>query len=450
MAQRKDKTTTIQSEPSDFPIHAFPKKIQEIALGLAESESFHIEYLLVSMLSAAASATGNAIQIRIKGGWTSSPIFYIILVGRPGLGKTPPLSFAYTPIRAYDFQNLSKFKTLMEKTSKEKGNSASAFSQGVSGIKLSRIMVSDFTPEALMQAHNTNQRGIVVFVDEIMGMFNSVNQYSKGQLIEQFLTAYSGKAIDITRCSMEIPIHIEMPCINMIGTAQPKRLLSLFNKGYKDNGLIDRILFAYPFGYKIPYWDYSIKGDPETYKALSDQWQNIINEILALPCDFDETGLVIPTVIDFSNEARDLFYEWRNQTIQHMNVDDEGNEIDERIMKMHLSVARFSLVFQILKWTCNEAELDYVDEESVKSAIQLNEYFENGYKRIEKLIKDDGIPEQKKLFLGNIKSSFTTADAIQAGNEVGMSERATMYTLAQFLSDGYIKKTSRGKYEKLQ
>lgn len=228
MAQRKDKTTTIQSEPSDFPIHAFPKKIQEIALGLAESESFHIEYLLVSMLSAAASATGNAIQIRIKGGWTSSPIFYIILVGRPGLGKTPPLSFAYTPIRAYDFQNLSKFKTLMEKTSKEKGNSASAFSQGVSGIKLSRIMVSDFTPEALMQAHNANQRGIVVFVDEIMGMFNSVNQYSKGQLIEQFLTAYSGKAIDITRCSMEIPIHIEMPCINMIGTAQPKRLLSLF------------------------------------------------------------------------------------------------------------------------------------------------------------------------------------------------------------------------------
>lgn len=419
-----------------------------MAHDLSESESFHIEFLMVSMLSAVASATGNAIHIRIKGGWTSSPIFYIILVGRPGLGKTPPLSFAYRPIRAYDLQNMSKFRAMLEKAQNEKGSAAT--SQVASTMKLSKIMVSDFTPEALMQAHNANQRGIVVFVDEIMGMFNSVNQYSKGQLIEQFLTAYSGKAIDITRCSMEIPIHIEMPCINMIGTAQPKRLLSLFNKGYKENGLIDRILFAYPFGYKIPYWDYSIKGNPETYKALSDQWQNIINEILALPCDFDETGLVVPTVIDFSNEARDLFYEWRNQTIQHMNVDDEGNEIDERIMKTHLSVARFSLVFQILKWTCNEAELDYVDEESVKSAIQLNEYFENGYKRIEKLIKDDGIPEQKKLFLGNIKSSFTTADAIQAGNEVGMSERATMYTLAQFLSDGYIKKTSRGKYEKLQ
>lgn len=412
MAQKKDNRTTTQSDVSDFPLHAFPKKILEMANGLADSESFHIEYLLVSMVSAIASATGNALQIRIKGGWTSSPIFYIILVGRPGLGKTPPLDFAYRPIRAYDFQNLSKFRAMIEKAQNEKGSSTSAFGQGASSIKLSKIMVSDFTPEALMQAHNANQRGIVVFVDEIMGMFNSVNQYSKGQLIEQFLTAYSGKAIDITRCSMEIPIHIEMPCINMIGTAQPKRLLSLFNKGYKDNGLIDRILFAYPFGYKIPYWDYTKRNSSDAYKALAEQWENIINDILSLPCDFDKTGLVVPTILDFTNDARDLFYVWRNETILHMNVDDEGNEIDERIMKTHLSVARFSLIFQIMKWTCNEAELDYVDEDSVKSAILLNEYFENCYNRIEKLIKYDEALVKKEGLKADKK--HTSEDRLQS------------------------------------
>lgn len=116
MAQKKDNRTTNQSDVSDFPLHAFPKKILEMANGLADSESFHIEYLLVSMVSAIASATGNALQIRIKGGWTSSPIFYIILVGRPGLGKTPPLDFAYRPIRAYDFQNLSKFRAIGKAT----------------------------------------------------------------------------------------------------------------------------------------------------------------------------------------------------------------------------------------------------------------------------------------------------------------------------------------------
>lgn len=96
---------------------------------------------------------------------------------------------------------------------------------------LQRTVISDFTPEALMQAHNVNQRGIVAFVDEIMGMFNTVNQYSKGQLIEQLLTAHSGKPLDITRCSLDIPIHIEQPCINIIGTTQTKRVHELVDKG---------------------------------------------------------------------------------------------------------------------------------------------------------------------------------------------------------------------------
>ena len=429
-------------ERTGFPLEVLPQAVQSLILDMATYENYKIEFIATAMLSAVSAALGGAYRIRIKGDWQSSGALYVILVGRPGLGKTPPLEAAYRPIRKRDYALFKVYEAEMEEWK----------AAGENGKKpvLKRTVVSDFTPESLLLTHHNNPRSVVILVDEIMGMFNSVNQYSKGQLIEQFLTAYSGKAIDITRCSMEIPIHIEMPCINMIGTAQPKRLLSLFNKGYKDNGLIDRILFAYPFGYKIPYWDYTKRNSSDAYKALAEQWENIINDILSLPCDFDKTGLVVPTILDFTNDARDLFYVWRNETILHMNVDDEGNEIDERIMKTHLSVARFSLIFQIMKWTCNEAELDYVDEDSVKSAILLNEYFENCYNRIEKLIKDDGIPEQKKLFLGNIKSSFTTADAIQAGNEVGMSERATMYTLAQFLSDGYIKKTSRGNYEKLQ
>ena len=74
-----------------------------------------------------------------------------------------------------------------------------------------------------MRALDDNQRGIVVYVDEIMGMFNAVNQYSKGQLIEQLLTAFSGKPLDISRCSMPIPIHIEHPFINIVGTMHTSR-----------------------------------------------------------------------------------------------------------------------------------------------------------------------------------------------------------------------------------
>lgn len=77
---------------------------------LVEYENYNQDYLLVSMLSAVATAIGNTCQIKIKGCWTSSPILYIILVGRPGVGKTPPLDFAFKPIRAHDYKLLKKYK----------------------------------------------------------------------------------------------------------------------------------------------------------------------------------------------------------------------------------------------------------------------------------------------------------------------------------------------------
>ena len=50
---------------------------------------------------------------------------------------------------------------------------------------LRRTVVSDFTPESLLLTHNSNPRSVVILVDEIMGMFNSANRYTNGQLIEQ-------------------------------------------------------------------------------------------------------------------------------------------------------------------------------------------------------------------------------------------------------------------------
>ena len=38
----------------------------------------------------------------------------MILVGRPGMGKTPPLDFAFRPIRKHDAKAVKQFKSDME------------------------------------------------------------------------------------------------------------------------------------------------------------------------------------------------------------------------------------------------------------------------------------------------------------------------------------------------
>ena len=103
-------------------------------------------------------------------------------------------------------------------------------------------------------------------------MFNAVNQYSKGQLIEQLLTAFSGKALDVSRCSMPVPIHIENPFINIVGTMQTIRMHELIDKGYKANGFLDRFLFAYPTSQKIADWADDEPSSSSSFDNYAAMW----------------------------------------------------------------------------------------------------------------------------------------------------------------------------------
>ena len=74
-----------------FPLDVFPQTVQSIILDMATYENYKAEFIATSMLSAVSAALGGTYRIRIKGDWQSNGALYIILVGRPGLGKTPPL-----------------------------------------------------------------------------------------------------------------------------------------------------------------------------------------------------------------------------------------------------------------------------------------------------------------------------------------------------------------------
>ena len=91
--------------------------------------------------------------------------------------------------------------------------------------KLITIVISDFTPEAMMSIHQHNPRGIALVVDEILALFNSVRRYNnRNNLIEDLLTAYSGQPLKVIRKSEVRPILIKNPCINIIGSVQTNLL----------------------------------------------------------------------------------------------------------------------------------------------------------------------------------------------------------------------------------
>jgi hypothetical protein len=298
-----------------------------------------------------------------------------------------------------------------------------------------------------MRALDDNQRGIVVYVDEIMGMFNAVNQYSRGQLIEQLLTAFSGKPLDISRCSMPIPIHIEYPFINIVGTMQTTRMHELIEKGYKENGLLDRIIFVYPSSQEIADWQ---SDEDSSFDKYSTMWESIIDKVISLPFVENGDDRNTQTILDFSSEAKVYFTNWRNNAIRAINQIQDDGLVDSRVIKAPMITARLALVLQIFRWACGEVHKDFVDIDSTKSAIALSEYFESCYSDIQKYMLQESIEPQKKELLDCLSATFTTSDAIQAGKEVGLSERSVMYSLVSLATNKIIKKVKRGEYEKLQ
>lgn len=395
------------------------------------------------MLSAVSAALGDTYRIRVKSEWETNAALYIILVGRPGLGKTPPLEAAYRPVRRHDYEQHKKFKAAWEEYK------SSGKENGQEEPVLSRTILSDFTPEVLMQVHNNNPRSVVILVDEIMGMFNSANRYNNGQLIEQLLSAWSGSPLDVTRVGNPIPVHIENPCINIIGTTQTKRIRELLKKGYEENGFWTASSSCCRVRRRLPAGLLRMTTCPEK-KNNGAKWAAILDKVFALDYQTDEqSGEKTPHLLHFDREAKVYLYDWQNSIIDSSNEADTETEGESRRMKHNTHIVRLALLLQVLRYACGESHLQYVDVHSVKGAIRLNDYFEDSLQRIREAVANDICDEPAKELLSLLGETFGTADAIEAGRRMKISERSVMNYLKELMKSRLVRKIRQGQYEKV-
>ena len=378
----------------------------------------------------------------------------MMLVGRPGLGKTPPLGFIYKPINEYDDR-------LHEKYNEEYDEYERAMSAGKHGTdgeerllkkpNFITTVIYDSTPEAMMNIHQHNQRGITLVVDEILALFNSVKRYnSKNNLIEDLLTAYSGQPLKIIRKSESRPVLIKNPCINVIGSVQTNMLQEVFRTEFLANGLLDRFLFVYPKNRKISGWR---REEINTLRPdIMNQWRTIINRVFSIPCILDDKGTTVnPRILTMSDDAEECFYEWYNGIIDAVNAIEDDADVESRKMKLNGHVARLSLLFQVMKWATDSGDMQYVEQDSVESAIRMIDYYEETYRRIQETIVTNSIGETKEAWLSLLGERFTSGDAVIAGRKVDMSRRSVYYALDQLcrLQHPLIEKLQHGVYRKL-
>ena len=435
-----------------FPMDVFPERIQKIIYDLVTYENYNLEYTASIILSAYATAIGNTYHVKIKGNWVSSCALFMILVGRPGLGKTPPLGFLYQPIRENDRLLLDKAHKeydlyAQQQTVKKDGE----VMEPMEKPRLVQTIISDFTPEAMLSIHYDNPRGIVLLVDEVVALFNSVKRYSaKSNLIEDLLSAYSGQPLKAVRKSEAFPMSICHPCINLIGGIQTNILDEIFKKEYEANGLTDRFLFVFPKNKKIPKWQVGI--DQRKRPNTMATWTYYIQKVLNIPIQLSEDGVTAnPKEILMTEEAMKYFYHWNNTIIDKVNAIEDDNEVESRQMKLNGNAARLALILQVIRWSTGECQLDAIDIDSVIGAIRLIDYFEESYQRAKASTPSESMPRNGDDWLSLVGDSFTSAEAEAAGMRLGLSRR-TVYSSLKRLSEcshPSIKREKQGVYSKI-
>ncbi|ANU62470.1 DUF3987 domain-containing protein [Muribaculum intestinale] len=435
------------TETPSFPLEIFPKAIRDIIEALEEYENYNVDFTSASFLTVFAAAMGNTWSVRFMTGWVSRPIIYMVLVGSPSCGKTPPLQQAVAPLLKldgeYDMIYCKEMETYRrwERMSAKQRERHSLPEEMEMPQRKCHVVV-DSTVEALIGTLRDNPRGVLIYKDEIDSLLSNFNRYN-GSDEGYFLSLFSGTPFKYSRKSNNEHIFLANPYCSIIGTTQPGRLDEQFGGKRMMNGFSSRFLKVYPEIDKMPSWNDTAMPD-----SVLEEWERIIRKVVAATPSTDQEGKATSIELLFSQESKLRIIQWKDEVNNKAYAETDSDAVRALCGKLETYLVRFCLVIQIMHCICGESGMDKIEPGTAELAIRLTEYFRNMESRIAPEIETGILDNRFTELLGNLRDSFTTAEAVREALQLGISESS----VKRFLRDGgrgFVKKKSHGCYRKI-
>ena len=430
-----------------FPLEIFPKAIRDIIEALEEYENYNVDFTAASFLTVFAAAMGNTWSVRFMTGWISRPIIYMVLVGSPSCGKTPPLQQAVAPLLKLDGEYDMIYCKEMEiyrqwERMSAKQREKHSLPEEMKMPQRKCHVVVDSTVEALIGALRDNPRGVLIYKDEIDSLLSNFNRYN-GSDEGYFLSLFSGTPFKYSRKSNNEHIFLSNPYCSIIGSTQPGRLGEQFGGKRMMNGFSSRFLKVYPEIDKMPSWNDTAMPD-----GVLEEWERIIRKVVAVTSSTDQEGKATTIELMFSQEAKLRVIQWKDEVNNKAYAETDSDAVRALCGKLETYLVRFCLVIQIMYGICGESGMDEIEPRTAELAIRLTEYFRNMESRIAPEIETGILDNRFTELLGNLRDSFTTAEAVREALQLGISESS----VKRFLRDGgrgFVKKKSHGCYRKI-
>lgn len=436
---------SIKLKGGNFPLGAMPMKIQRIIHEANECYGFPIDYLAGAMLVALGLGIGNTHFARLKGKWDESAILFMALVGCPGACKSHPLNFAIRPFSDLDCKSTQEYmKAYAEyERQRELPMKERTEARPIAPV-CKRHLISDATPEAMLQIHSENLRGICMWNDELAGWFKNFSRYNKGSDEEYWLKLFNANPTFSDRKGAKNSVYISRPFVSVVGTIQNGILNELAQGRRSSNGFIDRLLFVISNNQDKQPW-----SDQEPTFDIETAWAEIIGKLMAMPYSTDENGYILSEILQFAPDAKSRLYEWQRENTDDCNRA-ESDALKGIYNKFDFHAIRFCLILQLARWACGEADKAEIDIISVENAVSLVNYFKMTARRVQGIISEMTLTEQQRVVIAALPKVFTTEQGVRIAVENGMPGRTFQDFLKKSVSVGsYFQREKHGLYSKL-
>jgi hypothetical protein len=391
-----------------FPLAALPDTFRPWARDVAERMHCPPDFVAVPMLVAAASLVARRVAIRpqTQTDWTEKGNLWALIVGRPGLMKSPAMSAALEPMEKLEERANEFFSNQVEQhrtqalhakiRSEEAEKSARAVIRKNPAADIAallhhddepdapvrkRYVVSDATYEKLGEILCANPEGVLSVRDEMRGLFLHLAREESAPARAFYLQAWSGGRYTFDRIGRGT-VTVADARLSMIGGIQPgplSELIHMARRGASDDGMLERFLIAWPDSpgqwREVDRWPDS--SARRVARAAFDRLDALSADAIGAERDRDRDGEQrgMP-YLRLSGDARALFSEWREE-FEKTITSAENDGLHGALSKFRHHVPALALMLHVV-----DSGAGPVSVTAVERALALSDYFESHARRL--------------------------------------------------------------------
>jgi hypothetical protein len=376
---------SLLSDVPAMPTDMLPHGLRPWLTDIADRVQCPLEYVAVSALVAIAAIVGRRIGIYPKrhDDWLVIPNLWGMLVGRPGVLKSPAMVEALKPLdrlarqalqthsKALDDHTVASavheakckaIKAEMGKAAK-KGDDSRMEELGTQLGELvanapvppvaRRYKTNDSTVEKLQDLLAANPHGLLLYRDELAGFLYALEKPGREGDREFYLECWNGNGSFTLDRIGRGTVHSTALCLSLLGSIQPGKLTEYvagtIAGGIGDDGLLQRIQLAvWP---DTPTTWTNVDRWPDT-DAKQRAW-TIFQRLATLQREHvpEPEGAAferdIPPGIRFAPAAQDIFDRWRSTLEAHLRSGDLHPAMESHLAKYRSLMPTLALLFHL-------------------------------------------------------------------------------------------------------